>query len=119
MIYQKYEGFTKTYVICRGEGSGVAEDPYIQKEVVCETDNYENALKLQDILTKENNTPKQIESTWIPNTYWINVNILSKKGEELFNEAQSRFGAKVANLDDFDISKVGGYTFYHRKHPKY
>jgi hypothetical protein len=119
MIYQKYEGFTKTYVICRGEGFGVMEAPYIQKEVVFETDDYNEALSEQERLTKANNTAKEIKSTWIPNTYWINVNTLSKKGEELFNGTQGDFETKPIDLDNFDITNVGEYTFYHKKHPKY
>lgn len=122
MIYKEYEGFTKTYVVCRGEGFGVMEAPYIQKEVVFETDSYEEANSKSEELKKANNTEEDLKSSWVPNTYWVNVNTLShkasllKKGFEGFTDDEIE---TMKTSGEYTILKVGEYSFYHKKHPMY
>lgn len=122
MIYKEYEGFTKTYVICRATGFGVTEAPYIQKEVVYETNSYEAASNKQKELTIANNTEEEIKSTWRPNTYWINVNTLSDEGIRLHKELECEFNEKLAKMKeskDFDVFKSGEYTFHKAKFPEF
>lgn len=122
MIYAEYPGYTKTYVICRGEGFGVAEAPYIQKEVVFETDSFEEANNKREELIKSNNTEEDLKSSWVPNTYWVNVNTLSAIGKSLEAEFEKTYFSKEAikKLDEsgeYDKFQVGEYTFRTKKNP--
>jgi len=115
MKYMEYNGFTKTYVVIHSTGTGVVEDQFIDHHVVYETDNIDEAKEKANELTKQNNTAEEIESTWYSNNYFVNVNILSKKGKELLKEFNYKFDEKLKKgLEDgiYDKVKIGDITLY-------
>jgi hypothetical protein len=85
MIYKDYKGCTKTYVIVHNQGSGATGEPYRELEVVYETDDYNDAKNKALELENKYNTPAEIQSTWLSNTFIINVNLLSEGGKKLLN----------------------------------
>jgi hypothetical protein len=109
MNYKDYNGFLKPFIVEHYNGTGVMEDPYMPKKVVGEFDVKEDAEKYAKELFNENNTPEEIKSTWCNNTYWVNVNTLSKKGKQLLSEFEKGF--KNINTKDYEKVKVGEYTF--------
>lgn len=86
MIYKDYKGYTKTYVIVHNQGSGATGEPYRELEVVYETDDYNDAKNKALEFENKHNTPSEIQSTWLSNTYIINVNLLSEGGKKLLKQ---------------------------------
>lgn len=119
MTYKEYKGYTKAYIVVHNTGFGVMEAPYKEKEVVYETDSLKEAEKVSRKFEKKNNSKKDIKSTWIPNTYWINVNTLSPKGKLLEKEFDSKCNDKIdyAKLtpDLYEKVEKYGITFYMMK----
>lgn len=64
MKYSEYENCTKVYVVVHNTGSGVIEDPYIEHEVVFETDFFGEAKAKALELRLKYNSKAEIESTW-------------------------------------------------------
>lgn len=111
MKYKQYPNCTKTFVVVRNTGFGVMESPYEEHEVVFEHDDLDVAKAESKSLTERNNTPEQIKSSWIPNTYQINVNTLSESGKKLEQEFDKDFDERIAN-GNYDVKKIGDITFF-------
>lgn len=118
MGYKDYIGYTKTYVVCRNEGFGVMEAPYEEKEVVFETDDKDEAESMATKLKIENNTPEEIKSSWVPNTYRVNINTLSEEGAKMLLQFKAEGQIHVANCEErvkngtLKKKEMGGRTFY-------
>lgn len=91
MTYKQYPNHTKAYIVVHQTGFGVQEAPYVEHDAVFETDDYEEAKAKVGELIRQNNSPEQIASSWIPNTYTINVNTSSELGRKLEEEFSERF----------------------------
>lgn len=113
MRYAEYENYTKVYVIVHNTGFGVMEAPYEEEGVVFETDSLEEAQSKSKEFEVANNTKEQIKSSWIPNTYHINVNTLSEGGKKLLGEFNDNFNGR--DMSKYDKQEIGGYTFYTQK----
>lgn len=120
MTYKEYPGYTKAYIIMHCTGFGVMEARYIDKEVVFETDDIEAAKSKAKELEFENNTLKEIESTWIPNTYHININTLAEKGKELHAEFCKEFDQRFKDIKknkNYNKVKIAGHEIYFQSCP--
>lgn len=95
MIYKDYIGFTKTYVVVHNTGFGVMEANYIEKEVVFETNYIDEAYSKSIEFRNKNNTEEEIKSSWIPNTYWVNVNTLNIEGQKLYKILRNEVEEKI------------------------
>ncbi|MES3018165.1 MAG: hypothetical protein V4721_10310 [Bacteroidota bacterium] len=115
MRYQDHPGYDKAYVIMRCSGFGVMEANYVDEEIVFQTDDQEEAYEKARSLTNENNTPKQIKSSWIPNTYWVHANTLTAEGKRLldaFNAENKAHSDRIRNHPDFVETKIGNVTIH-------
>jgi hypothetical protein len=115
MRYSEYKNYTKVYVVVHNTGTGVMEDPYIEHEVVYETDFLEEAEAKASELKLKHNSKAEIESTWCSNTYHINVNILSDKGKELKEKFSKEFDERLKmgmKNSKYNVHKVGDLTFF-------
>lgn len=113
MTYKEYPNCTKTFVVVHKTGFGVQEAPYIEKEVVFESDDEQIAQTEADRLTKENNEPDC--GSWKENTYWINVNTLTEQGKKLIEEFHSQFDERLKKgLEEskYNVMQVGDRTYY-------
>jgi hypothetical protein len=84
--YAEFEGHTKTFIIKHIQGVGVIESPFVEKEIMFETDDEKEAEKQVIKLKKYYNSPEDLETTWYSNRYQIQVNTLTDKGKELHKE---------------------------------
>lgn len=115
MRYSEYKNCTKVYVVVHNTGSGVMEDPYIEHEVVYETDFLKEAETRASELKLKHNSEAEIESTWCSNTYHINVNTLSDKGKKLKEVASKKFDELLKTgmkNGKYNVHKVGDLTFF-------
>lgn len=123
MKYKDYEGFTKPYVIVHNTGFGVMEAPYQEHEIVGEADTYLEAQRLSKQFERENNTRDEIRSSWIPNTYHINVNTNCIEGQfllkEIEKEADKAFEKVKCNPENYSTHKIGGMTYHFQKLPDF
>lgn len=122
MTYKEYQGFTKAYIVVHCTGFGVMEAPYVEHDVVFETDDIDVAMATGKDLIIKNNSIKEIESSWIPNTYQINVNILSEKGKSLHKKFKKDFDdrlAKIKECGEHKTYKYNGMTIYMQPHPAF
>lgn len=118
MKYKEYTGYTKTYVVVHNTGFGVQEAPYEEKEVVFETDDKQEAYAKASELRTANNSSDDIASSWVPNTYWVNVNTLSEGGKLLEKEFLIQFDERLKEgLDEGKcyVGKIGDITYYSNK----
>ena len=116
MTYKEYKGYTKAYVVVYVTGNGVMEDNFVEHDVVYETNSKKDAYAKADELTTQNNSKKDIESTWYDNHYHVNINILSKEGKNLSDEFSGKFKKKLdyaqSNPDIYYKTERYGMTFY-------
>lgn len=117
MQYKDYEGYSKTYVLVHNTGFGVMEDNYIEHDVVYETDDYEDAQNKALEFKIKNNKPEDIQSSWCYNTYHINVNTLSNKGQELLSSYKDYFDDTLKDIDKSGYIKIEnhGVCFYFKE----
>lgn len=123
MRYQDYEGYTKPYVIVHNTGFGVMEAPYEEHEVVAEAYTYYEAQRIAKQFTREHNTAEEIESSWIPHTYHINVNTNNPEGQRLLEEHNKQtdvlFQKVKDHPEDYTTYKQNGMTFHFKKLPEF
>ncbi len=115
MNYQDYPNYTKTFIVMRCSGFGVMEAPYQDEEVVFETDNEDEAYAESNRLRETNNTPEQIKSSWIPNTYWVHVNTSTEAGKKLLAEFQREANERLENLKqqpNYKMVTIGRVTVH-------
>lgn len=120
MKYTDYHGWTKPYVIVHNTGFGVMEAPFIEHEVVAEANTWEEAVKMANKLKVNNNSAEDIRSSWVPNTYHINVNTNCDEGKALLvefeKEVDKAFQKVIDNPDGYDTIKTrDGFTFHFQK----
>lgn len=99
----------------RCSGFGVMEANYVDEEIVFQTDDQEEAYEKARSLTKENNTPEQIKSSWIPNTYWVHANTLTVEGKRLLAEFDAKHKKtfdRIKNHPNYTETKIGGVTIH-------
>lgn len=113
MTYKDYHGFIKAYVVVHNTGHGVMESNFVERDVVFETDDYEEAVSVSKQLEIKNNPEDSIRSGWPNNTYHINVNTLSEKGKLLFDtwrtEVTLRFEKEKKH---YTTIVLGGITYH-------
>lgn len=123
MRYKDYEGYTKPYIIVHNTGFGVMEDNYVEHEVVAEADTYLEATRIAKQFERENNTTEEIQSSWIPNTYHINVNTNCKDGQILLKEwekeSDKAFQRVKDNPEQYTTHKANGFTYHFQKIPEF
>ena len=99
----------------RCSGFGVMEAPYIDEEIVFETDSEDEAITESKKLRNINNTPEQIKSSWVPNTYWVHVNTSTEKGKELLDifekEVEERL-KKIQSQSNYKKIEIDGITIH-------
>ena len=118
MTYKEYPDHTKPFIVVRCSGFGVMEAPYVEHEVVFECDNKETAELKAKQLKQLNNTPEEIKSSWVPNTYHININTACEEGKRLVEEFRSGFdkmAESVMNNYTYDVKVHNGITYYFKK----
>ena|SRR5690349_960751 len=121
MEYKNYDGFSKTYVVEHNTGYGTMESNFEPVAVVFETDDLDVAKEKSAEFQRANNSKEDIESTWILNTYHINVNTLSVGGKALHKRFESKFKKYLNSIKDdpnFIKYQVGETTVYMAKWPE-
>lgn len=113
MEYREYPS-NKTYIVVHKTGFGIMEAPYVEKEVVYESNNLKDAEKKADEFEIQNNSPKEIKSSWVPNTYWININITTKQGKQLLDKFGKEFDEQMKKVktENYKTYKIGDSTLY-------
>lgn len=91
MTYKEYPEIKETYVVVQNSGFGVQEAPYEEVGVVFSTNDKEEAYKKAEELKIANNSPEDIKSSWVPNTYCVNINTSSEEGKKLSNKFSDAF----------------------------
>jgi hypothetical protein len=112
MNYREFDS-DKAFIVMQKSGFGVMEDPYRDVGVVFETNNEQEARDKSKELLEANNTPEQIKSSWIPNTYWVMGNYNSEPGKKYREEQQKLYKpipiSEYSNeIKGFSSSKVTG-----------
>jgi hypothetical protein len=119
MVYKEYPGINKTYVVVHQTGTGPMEDPYIEKGPIFFTNSLAVANKVVSKNRKYHNSPAELRSSWVPNTYVIHVNTLTKKGAFLLKKFHELIELKhkhvEENLDLYDTYELDGKTLYLKK----
>ncbi len=120
MTYKEYPDCTKTYIVVHQTGFGVMEAPYVEKEVVYETNSQGHAHRKAEEFTKERN-PDYGKTSWLNHTYIVNINILTKKGALLHKQFGKEFDErwKEGKKRGDKAYKVGQYTFLVAPHPAF
>lgn len=116
MSYKEYNGFTKCYVVVHNTGFGVMESPYIEKEVVFETNLLHEAEIKAKELTAINNSPDC--GSWKENTYHVNINTLNELGKLMERKFEQDFNKMIKEGMDagaLKVTKIGDMTFYSPK----
>lgn len=113
MEYREYPS-NKTYIVVHKTGFGVMENPYIEKEVVYDSNSLKDAKKRADELEIQNNSAEDIKSSWRSNTYWININITTKQGKKLLAKFGKEFDEKMKKVkwENCTAYKTGDHTVY-------
>lgn len=113
MEYRKYTS-NKTYIVVHKTGFGVMENPYVEKEVVYESNSLKDAEKKAKELEIQNNSAEDIKSSWVSNTYWININTTTKQGEKLLAKFGKEFEEKMKKVrwKNYKPYKMGDQTIY-------
>ena len=113
MEYREYPS-DKTYIVVHKTGFGVMENPYTEKEVAYESNSLKDAKDKANELERQNNTEENIKSSWIYNTYWININTTTPEGKKLLKKFGKEFDRKMekAKEGNFKAYKVGDQTIY-------
>ena len=122
MTYKEYPDHKGCYVIVHYTGYGVMEDPYIEREPVYSTNDCDDTEALVHAFTEDYNTPEQIESTWIPDTFHINVNTITDKGKQLHKEFTEVFEIKLKEVKQdprMQEMKFGSQTIYFIPMPEF
>lgn len=113
MYYKDYPTSSKTFVVVHNTGYGVMESPYIEKEVVFESDSMVEAKIEAERLTVLNNDPDC--GSWQNNTYWVNTNTSTEVGkvlEKKFIQALEGMISKGLENGSIKEEKVGDMKFY-------
>lgn len=113
MEYREYPS-NKTYIVVHKTGFGVVESPYLEKEVVYESNSLKVAQKKADELEVQNNSTEEIKSSWVSNTYWININTTTKQGKKLLEKFGKEFDRQMekVNWENCTAYKTGCQTVY-------
>jgi len=98
MRYENYPDRTKTFIVMQCSGFGVMEAPYEDVGIVYETDIEIDAYAKASELREKNNTSEQIQSSWVPNTYWIHVNTCTEKGKLLYEQFKKEADKSLERL---------------------
>ncbi len=113
MQYKEFPGH-KTFVIIHNIGFGVMEDPYTELDISTSCDSLEEAEKEAKSIKVANNTPEEIASSWVPNTYHINVNTLTDEGKRLLDAFHIKFDQLLdkAKTEGVRPIQIGDTTVY-------
>lgn len=95
MKYKKYKQSNKAYIVMQCSGFGVMEAPYVDEEIVFETNDKDEAYKETDRLFHANNSKETIKSSWIPNTYWVYTNTNTEIGKLEYDKFCAKFDETV------------------------
>lgn len=116
MTYRPYPDLLTTYVIVRTTGNGVVEDPYISHEAQEGSDDLLEATTKAGDLTRWNNSPEQLKSTWLSVRYLVEINTATEKGKELEEDFAKRFESQIEKIEyNPDYKKYemeGGHVMY-------
>lgn len=119
MEYKEYSHIKDCYVVVHCTGNGVMEDRYVEQGIVYSSNDKKKCERKIKQLTKENNTPQQIKSTWLDNTYMLCINSSSEKGEMLYREWSKKFKDEIeyakAHPELYDVRERGKMTLYTMK----
>ena len=106
MEYREYPG-EKTPLVCRYRGSGFMEDPHTFVEVAGSFEDRDEAIQFKNTLTYTTNTQEEIESTFLTNTYVVNINTLTLQGKKVEKDFETSFEEKWGSVKD--CFKVGEF----------
>lgn len=86
MRYKDYPDYEETYIIHHNTGYGVMESLRVEHGIVASCSTLEEANNICEELTRLNNSAEDIKSSWIENTYSININTCTDEGKKLLKE---------------------------------
>lgn len=104
------------------EGTGVMEDPNIEKGIIYETNSLAQVQKQALIFFNSFNSKETIKNGWARHHFDLYVNSLSKKGERLYKEYQEKRNIELSNqpainIDDYNVIKQNGMTYLFKNYP--
>lgn len=115
--FEDFPQFTKPFVVRHVTGTGVMEDNFVFHGPISEHDTEEEAEIAANKLKYDNNSIKDIRSTWYQNRYCIFINTCTDVGKQLKIERDKGLSEELSSRDwsKYDEIVYDGITFYLEK----